>query len=394
MIFHCDMKELKSMAVICDDFPSENRPTNVFVEQLVNAFVDMGVDVKVIATQSLVKELIRHQPILPKYRQMRTKKGNYYDVYRPYSFSFGNFTFFHNLILAYDRWNIAKLLEKIDVSVLYGHFWHNVRKVNLFALRKQIPLFVACGEGDDALEAMMKTISAKELQTLKKSVTGVISVSSENQRKCVGLGLIDNKRIIVQPNCVDTTLFYPQEVAETKKRLGIEDNDFTIAFVGGFIPRKGPDRVAQAVNRLDDEHIKVMFIGKPFSGYEFNFDCKGIVYKGPVNHDDLPKLLNCADIFVLPTLKEGCCNAIVEALACGLPVVSSDGSFNDDILDETNSIRIDPMDVDGIAHAIAYLRDNPDVRCTMRNSSVSRHESFSIEGRALRIKYFIEEKLN
>ncbi len=388
------MKELKSMAIICDDFPSENRPTNIFVEQLVNALVDLGVDVKVIALQSLTQKIIRHQPMLPKYCQMKTKKGRFYDVYRPYSFSFGNFNVLDAFLLTYNRWVIARVLKKINPEVLYGHFWHNVRKANRFAIRKHIPLFVACGEGDDALETMVRTISNKEKQMLKKSVTGVISVSSENQRKCVDFGLVEKNSIIVQPNCVDTNLFHSQEIAETKNCLGIKDGDFTIVFVGGFIPRKGPERVAQAVTRLNDERIKVMFIGKPFSGYEYDFDCKGVIYKGPVNHDDLPKLLNCADVFVLPTLKEGCCNAIVEALACGLPVISSEGSFNDDILDESNSIRIDPMDVDGLAHAIAFLRDNPEVRKKMRNISLSRHDTYSIDGRAKRIKSFIEDRIN
>ena len=387
------MKTINSITMVADDFPSENHPTNVFVEQLVNALVDLGVEVKVIASQSLTNKLLRKQSILPRHTQMKTKQGHIYDVYRPYSVSFGKFVFLDNLLLAYNRIVISRVLKKTNTEVLYGHFWHNARKMNLYALRKSIPLFVACGEGDDALEKMMRNITDKEKQQLKKSVTGVISVSSENERKCVGFGLIDKENITVQPNCVDTNLFFPQEVAETKKQLGINEDDFTIAFVGGFIPRKGPDRVAQAITRLNDEHIKVLFIGRPFSGYEYDFDCNGIVFKGSANHDDLPKLLNCADVFVLPTLKEGCCNAIVEALACGLPVVSSDGPFNDDILDEKNSIRMNPMDVEKIAEAIAYLRDNPDVRKRMKDYSLSRHDSYAIEKRAERIKSFIEERI-
>lgn len=136
-----------------------------------------------------------------------------------------------------------------------------------------------------------------------------------------------------------------------------------------------------------------MFIGKHFPGYEYNFDCPGIIHKGLLDHELLPQYENCADIFVLPTQKEGCCNAIVEALAMGLPVISSDGSFNDDILDERNSIRVDPNDVEAITEAIRTLRDNKELRQSMAKYSLSRHEEYAIEGRAKRIMAFIEKQM-
>ena len=98
-------------------------------------------------------------------------------------------------------------------------------------------------------------------------------------------------------------------------------------------------------------------------------------------------------MFVLPTQTEGCCNAIVEALAIGLPVISSEGAFNDDILDEHNSIRVNPNDVDEIANAIKKLKDNPELRKQMSEYSLSRHEEYSIEGRAKKILDFINKKM-
>ena len=137
-----------------------------------------------------------------------------------------------------------------------------------------------------------------------------------------------------------------------------------------------------------------MFIGKPFAGYDYDFDCPGIIHKGQLDHDMLPKYLNCANAFVLPTQSEGCCNAIVEALAIGLPVISSKGAFNDDILDKNNSIRVNPDDVDAIATAIKTLKDNPELCKNMSEYSISRHEEYSIEGRAKRILDFINRKIN
>jgi glycosyltransferase involved in cell wall biosynthesis len=94
----------------------------------------------------------------------------------------------------------------------------------------------------------------------------------------------------------------------------------------------------------------------------------------------------------LPTQKEGCSNAIVEALAVGLPVISSDGAFNDDILDKKNSIRVNPNDIDAIAEAISTLKGNHALRKDIFEYSKLRHEEYSIERRAEKIVKFI--KLN
>ena len=86
-------------------------------------------------------------------------------------------------------------------------------------------------------------------------------------------------------------------------------------------------------------------------------DCEGILFKGKLPHEEIPLYLNTADVFVLPSLAEGCSNSIVEAMACGLPVISSDLSFNYDILNADNSILVNPNDVGEISAAIKKLMD-------------------------------------
>ena len=77
----------------------------------------------------------------------------------------------------------------------------------------------------------------------------------------------------------------------------------------------------------------------------------------------------------------------------GLPVISSDGPFNDDILEEHNSIRINPDDVDALTDAIRKLRDDKALRKSITDYSHSRHVEYSIEGRAKRILEFINEQI-
>lgn len=383
---------IQSITVIADDYPAKGHVEYVFVQQLVHAIINMGIKVTVVAPQSIVHNIVRRKRPLPKHSREVTEKGIAYDVYRPYKLSFGNRDFFSRITQCYNRKVITSIIEKIDSDILYSHFWNNALPVYEYAIKKGKKLFVACGEGDDAIENMIKTISKESKERLSSAVTGVISVSTENKRKCINFGLSKRDDISVFPNCVNTAIFHKQDVAEIKEQLGIKDDDFVIGFVGNFIPRKGPDRIAKAITKLNDPQIKVMFIGVPYMGYPYDFDCPGIIHKGAIEHDLLPKYLNCADVFVMPTQKEGCCNAIVEALAMGLPVISSDGAFNDDILDENNSIRINPDDVDAIAAAIKKIKEDEILRNNMVEYTLSRHTEYSIEGRAKRIIDFINKQ--
>lgn len=99
-----------------------------------------------------------------------------------------------------------------------------------------------------------------------------------------------------------------------RRKLGINDEDFVIIYVGAFIERKGNKRVDEAV--ADLSNVKTIYIG---SG-EFT-PRSNCVFCGTVEHDLVPTYLSAADIFVLPTTGEGCCNAIVEAICCGLPMI-------------------------------------------------------------------------
>ena len=386
--------KIESITIIADDYPTQGHVEYVFVQQLVHTMYSTSIKMLFVAPQSIVHHIVRRKRPLPKHSREITEKGIAYDVYRPYKLSFGNRNLFSRITHAFNKRVITSVVDKVGSDILYSHFWENALPIYEYAIKKGKKLFVACGEGDDALENMVKTISEDRKERLSSAVTGVISVSTENKRKCIDFGLSKKEDISVFPNCVNTAIFHKQDATDMKKQLGINDDDFVIGFVGNFIPRKGPDRIAKAITQLNDPQIKVMFIGVPYQGYPYEFDCPGIIHKGAVEHDLLPQYLNCADVFVLPTQKEGCCNAIVEALAVGLPVISSDGAFNDDILDENNSIRVNPDDVDAIAAAIKKMKENSSLRHKMIEYTLSRHAEYSIEGRAKRIIDFIENQMS
>lgn len=388
-------KSIKNIILIADDYPDKGHQAFVFVEQLVEAMVDLNVNISVVAPQSITKQIVRRIRPFPTVSTRETRNGNTYTLYRPYFISTGNHLKWLRPLLSKLRktaiLNIIKKSENLDA--VYCHFWHNALPVYKYTSEQRIPLFVACGEGDDAMESLHNRLTPQNRDALRNAMTGVISVSSENKRKSIAYNLINKEDVEVYPNCVNTDIFTPTDSTELKQKLGISEKDFTVVFVGGFIHRKGSKRLSDAIASLHDKNIKSIFIGAPFANDCAEPTCEGIVFKGSVAHNDIPQYVNCGDVFVLPTLKEGCCNAIVEALATCKPVISSNGSFNDDILNEENSIRVDPMNVEEIAKAIKILKDSPDKREKMAEYLSSYRNNYSIEGRAQNIINFMNRQI-
>ncbi|MCI7178863.1 MAG: glycosyltransferase family 4 protein [Bacteroidales bacterium] len=385
----------KRIAIIVDDFPSPGRPVFVFVQQLVITLADQGVEIDVVAPQSLTHALFRGEALRPRDSIEETQGGHQFRVHRPFCVSFGiGHKFLYRLSSKFNQHGLTKTLKKVRPDVIYGHFWHSANKALDYAVKNRLPVFVACGEGDDALELLVDRMPPERKRLLAEMVKGVVCVSSENKRKCLEYGLARDSNTIVLPNCVDDHLFKPMDGKAERASLGIKDDDFVISFTGAFIKRKGSLVLSDAVKKLADPQIKLIFMGKPLKGDDCTPDCPGIAYMASTEHNIMPKYLNASDVFVLPTLKEGCCNAIVEALACGIPVISSNRPFNDDILNEDNSIVVNPEDADAVAKAISLMKSDKTFYAKKKDYALIHSGNYSITDRAHKIINFINEKIS
>ena len=117
-----------------------------------------------------------------------------------------------------------------------------------------------------------------------------------------------------------------------------------------------------------------------------------IFFKNSVTSKEVPELLSAADLFVLPTWHEGSCNAIVEAMACGLPIVSSDIPEIQVQCNSSFSILVNPHNVNDIERAITSIISNKERRVEMSKNALQHSKNFEIGERALSILHFIQGK--
>lgn len=372
----------RNICFITDDYPYKGYPINTFVKNIVDALADNGNNCIVIAPFSISRNKKLHKRL----EIYTTSKGKTVKVYRPNIFTFSNYN-----ILGFKPTNflfnkaVCKALNNLEEKpdIIYGHFWRNALTAYRYAQKNNIPLFVATGESVINLNN-----KNGKLNNFANYVTGVICVSTKNKDESIEKGLTIPEKCTVIPNATNPSVFYKMDKQDCRRKLGIDAEKFISITVGSFIHRKGVLRVSSAINKISDD-VYSIFIGH---GPDVP-NCKNILFCGKVDNKELPIYLNAADVFVLPTLHEGCCNAILEAMACGLPIISSNLSFNWDILDETNSIMINPNDVDEIAQAIKKLKDYTQLRDSLSKGAIETASKHTLHNRAIRIEDFIDNNI-
>ena len=379
---------MNHICVIANDYPYKGNPSFTFVKQFCNAVADCNIKVSVVAPQSLTKSLVQNIALAPKYFIDKTNNGNDVHVYRPYIITSGNFNILdiNNIAFSKAIFNvISKMVIKPDV--IYCYFWSNTYAAYPTAKKFNIPLFVATGESKITIH---HKYSLKKLLSFVNYVKGVICVSTKNMNESINAGLTVPEKCIVALNSIDNNLFKVIDKIDCRIKLGFPLDKFIVAFVGGFSVRKGSKRVAEAINQIQDGNIYSIFVG---DGTEDPI-CDNILHKGLVTNDDVPLYLNASDVFVLPTLHEGCCNAIVEAMACGLPIVSSDRDFNYDLLSKNYSILVDPNNIREISKGIFKLYNDTSLRNQYSQQTLKAASNLLLYRRIERILEFIRTKIS
>ncbi len=378
---------MNSICFIVNKYPNEYEPYMlVFLQQLAWEIADMGKKVTVICP--LQVNLNHNYSKIPYHTKEKSNNGNDIDVFWPKTIGLGQSHYILGkspigITTFFLEKSAAKVLrrESIRPDVLYGHFLApSGIVVARLGKRFGIPAYFALGESHDTISQF----GAKKAKAELDSIAGVISVSTALKKWIVEAGVVEASKVKVIPNAYNDNRFKTYDKTECRKRFGLPENETLVAFVGAFNERKGILRVCEAVEKV--KGVKLICAGKG-DQQPYGTNC---IFSKSLKPEEIP-FFNCAaDFFVLPTIKEGCSNAIIEALACGLPVISSNGAFNDDILSNEYAIRVDPTNVDELADAISQLVVDVEKRERMSKAALVFSKTLTLAQRAKTIVDFID----
>lgn len=195
---------------------------------------------------------------------------------------------------------------------------------------------------------------------IRRAISGasaLIAVSGALKSELVALGAPDDK-VTVLRNGVDITLFRPIDRASARAELGLTRP--TLLSVGHLIERKGHHRVIEAMTRLVEFDLLIAGEGPERGRLNALINRLGLAERvrllGGWPHAELPSLYGAADILVLASSREGWANVLLEAMACGTPVVASNIWGNPEVVrDVMAGVIAEENTPDGIAAAVRRL---------------------------------------
>jgi glycosyltransferase involved in cell wall biosynthesis len=162
------------------------------------------------------------------------------------------------------------------------------------------------------------------IQRAAAEAAGIITVSAALKDGLVALD-VDPSRITVLRNGVDLRLFRPLDREATRRRLGLDGR--VLISVGHLIERKGHHLIVEAMPSLPGFSLLIAGEGPERAALEAQIARLGLGDRvrllGARPHDELPELYGAADALVLASSREGWANVLLEAMACGTPVVAT-----------------------------------------------------------------------
>lgn len=243
----------------------------------------------------------------------------------------------------------GKSFDLIDAHYLYP----DGVAASFLSKKFNLPL-VMTARGSDVTQVGLIEGPRQKIIAASKQASHLITVSNNLRRDLISMGVPANK-ITTLRNGVDLLRFRETERQSTRDQFG---NGKIMLFAGWLIPRKRLDIVVKVTARLKDITTVVVGSGPLESYIKKEAGRLGIedrlVLCGQVDPADMPRYFSAADVLLLPSDREGWANVLLEALACGTPVVTRAVGGAPDLITENVAGRVvDSDSPELIAEAVA-----------------------------------------
>ncbi len=234
------------------------------------------------------------------------------------------------------------------------------------------------------------------LPLLVRRVRRVLTVSQYSRGRILKIFPFLGEKVVVIPGGVNPNHFYPAPeaaISRMRQRYGLA-NEYLL-FVGTLGPRKNLARLFEAWQLLQPElpGMELVIAGSPAPNFASIFPLKNLPalrFLGYVTDADLPAIYSAARACLLPSLEEGFGLTVLEAMACGTPVVASNAGALPETVGSAG-VLVNPQETPAWVNAIFRLLTDRDCWLDFRHRGLAHARRFSWENTANRVWQALED---
>ena len=260
------------------------------------------------------------------------------------------------------------IAEGYDFDIIDAHYFYpdGVAAAMLGkALGKPV---VITARGTDINVIPQHALPRRMILNAARDSAATITVCQALKDRLVELGAGADK-ITVLRNGVDLAQFHPEERIAARAAFGM--TGFSLVSVGNLIASKGHELAVEALVRLPDARLLIAGRGPDENRLRELAGSLGVAdrleFLGLLPQDRLRQLYSGADALVLASVREGWANVLLEAMACGTPVVASNvGGTPEVVAAPEAGIMMAERSADGVVDAVTALRQRPPCRAATR----------------------------
>lgn len=214
---------------------------------------------------------------------------------------------------------------------------------------------------------LLITMNQEDYQVAKKFHAGKVAIVN-------GVGLNLNR-------FAEASVDEKQNIRE---ELGLKNTDVFAISVAQLIKRKNHMVLIEAIAKLNCPQFHLFICGDGVQEEELKSKARELGVTKQIHflgfRKDVHKLCSAADMFLFASLQEGLPVAIMEAMACGLPIIASEIRGNIDLIDEgKGGYLVKPTDIDGFVDAIHKMTETKDRLNSMKQYNLNKVQKYSID---------------
>lgn len=272
-------------------------------------------------------------------------------------------------------------INRTDIDIYHGTAFYlpmGLRKRSVITVHD-----LACYKYANTFESMKVLYARLCIPDSLKRADRIIAVSENTKRDLIDIFGVKEDRIKVIYEAADRNyeVCSPEKVEEVKTKYGI--NKYILC-VGTLEPRKNLVSLLKAYARIINllpEACRLVITGRKGWLYDEILKTAGdlgdkVIFTGYVTNEELMLLYNGASVFVYPSLYEGFGLPVIEAMACGTPVITSNSSSLPEVVGAAG-IMTDPLSIGELSDAILNVVSNDELRNKLSKKSLERAGLFS-----------------